>query len=75
MTPLTPREHEVLCHVVAGERSREIAAKLGISVRTVQNHRERTSRKLGARNVVEVVRIAIRGGLVDVAGATVRTAP
>jgi RNA polymerase sigma factor (sigma-70 family) len=53
---LTPRESEVMELVVAGKRSKEIAAELGISVGTVEIHRARIMRKMGAESVVELVR-------------------
>ncbi|MBI5276914.1 MAG: response regulator transcription factor [Burkholderiales bacterium] len=54
---LTEREAQVLVHVVAGEHNRDIAARLGISPRTVEVHKARILEKLGAKNVVELVRL------------------
>lgn len=54
---LTPREREVLEHVVAGSRNSDIAQKLGISVRTVEVHKARLMDKLGVDNVADLVRI------------------
>lgn len=54
---LTPREREVLDHVVAGSRNSDIAEKLGISVRTVEVHKARLMDKLGVDNVADLVRI------------------
>ena len=56
---LTPRELEVLEHVVEGLHAKEIAAKLSISPRTVEVHKTRIMGKLGARNVAELVRFAV----------------
>jgi two-component system response regulator FixJ len=61
--PLTAREHEVLSHIAAGRTSREAAATLGISHRTVELHRARIMRKLGASNSIDLVRKALRFGL------------
>lgn len=58
---LTVREHEVLAHVADGLHAREIGEALGISARTVEVHKSRIMSKLGARNVAELVRIAIEG--------------
>lgn len=55
---LTPRERDVLDLVVAGRLNKEIAASLGIVEQTVKQHRGRIMRKLGARSVTDLVRIA-----------------
>lgn len=54
---LTPRENSVIRLVVAGNSSREISEKLGISVRTVENHRTRIMEKLHAESTVELVKL------------------
>jgi DNA-binding NarL/FixJ family response regulator len=64
-TQLTVREREVLCMLADGVTSKQIAAKLNISVRTVESHRIRINRKLGFSSVAELVRYAIRHGLVS----------
>jgi RNA polymerase sigma factor (sigma-70 family) len=55
---LTARERDVLELVVAGRLNKEIAARLGIVEQTVKQHRGRIMRKLGARSVTDLVRIA-----------------
>jgi len=62
---LTPRELDVLRHVVAGRTNKETASALGISHRTVETHRENILKKLGVRSVAELTRLAIEMGLVD----------
>jgi DNA-binding NarL/FixJ family response regulator len=62
---LTPREREVFHMVVEGRTSKEIAARLGISTKTAENHRANVLDKLGARNTADVVRYAVRRGLLD----------
>ena len=62
---LTPREREVFHMVVEGRTSKEIAAKLGISTKTAENHRANVLDKLDARNTADVVRYAVRRGLLD----------
>ena len=53
---LTPREREVLVHMLGGAPSKAIAAKLDISPRTVEIHRGRVMDKLGCRGPVELFR-------------------
>lgn len=62
---LTPRELDVLRHVVAGRTNKETASALGISHRTVETHRENILKKLGVRSVAELTRLAMEMGLVD----------
>ena len=56
---LTPREREVLAHVANGLHAKEIAAKLGVSTRTVEGHKASLMGKIGARNLAEVIRFAL----------------
>jgi len=60
---LTPREREVLERVVAGRLNKQIAAELGTVEKTVKVHRARVMRKMGARTVAELVRLAARAGI------------
>ncbi len=60
---LTPREIEVMNHVVAGKHNRDIALELGISVRTVEVHKARMMTKLKAESVADLVRISLGVGL------------
>lgn len=60
---LTPREREVLEHVVAGRQNKEIAKLLDISFRTVELHRTRMMEKMSARSLPELVAIAVRCGV------------
>lgn len=61
---ITVRELQVLALVAEGLSSKQVAAELGIGVRTVETHRERLMDKLGARNAVALVRAALARGLV-----------
>ncbi|HBL18946.1 MAG: hypothetical protein A2X36_03880 [Elusimicrobia bacterium GWA2_69_24] len=60
---LTGREQEVLSLVAAGLANKQVAAKLGISVRTVEAHRDHLSRRLGIRTVAGLTKYAIQNGL------------
>jgi two-component system response regulator NreC len=57
---LTPREREVLRLIALGHTSVEIAAKLGLSPRTIETHRARIHRKLGLDTRAELVSYAMR---------------
>ncbi|WP_419727836.1 chemotaxis protein CheB [Lichenicola sp.] len=59
MSTLTSRQHEVMVMVLAGSPSKNIAADLNISQRTVENHRASIMRKTGATSVPALARLAI----------------
>jgi len=63
---LTPREQEVMRLLAEGFAVKEIAEKLYISPKTVENHRSNLMRKLDLRNAIELARYAARLGLIDV---------
>lgn len=65
---LTPRELEVLRLIGAGHTNRAIAHQLGISVKTVERHRTALMAKLDAHSVVELIRVAIQRGLIELEG-------
>ncbi|SDH77326.1 LuxR C-terminal-related transcriptional regulator [Roseospirillum parvum] len=56
---LTPRQNQILALVLAGQPSKIIAASLGISQRTVENHRSAIMRKTGARSLPGLTRLAL----------------
>ena len=62
---LTPREREVFHLIAEGLTTKEIARKLDISAKTAENHRARVLDKLDVRNTAELVRYALRRGLLD----------
>jgi RNA polymerase sigma factor (sigma-70 family) len=62
MERLTGREREVLELVAAGLHNREIAARLGISARTVEVYKARLMEKLGVRRLPDLIRLVLRGG-------------
>lgn len=63
ITTLTPREREVLGHVVAGRLNKQIAFDLGTVEKTVKVHRGRMMEKLGIRNLADLVRMAEKAGI------------
>ena len=63
--PLTEREQEIAKLVAAGQMSKEIAAQLNLSVRTVEKHRANIMEKGGVREVASLTRWCISVGLVD----------
>lgn len=62
---LTSREEEIVKLVAEANTSREIAELLHLSEKTVENHRANAMKKLGMRDRVELVRYAIRKGLIE----------
>ncbi|HFE66241.1 MAG TPA: response regulator transcription factor, partial [Chloroflexi bacterium] len=62
---LTQREREVLILIADGLTNAEIAEQLGISVKTVDRHRENLMRKLNLHSRVDLVKYAIKRGLID----------
>jgi DNA-binding NarL/FixJ family response regulator len=64
-TGLTPRELEILQHIVAGKSNKEIASELNLSVNTVSVHRANIMDALGIHKTAELVVYAIRNGLVN----------
>ena len=62
---LTEREKEVLRLVADGLSSREIAEQLSLGVKTVETHRVNIMKKVGVQNTVELIKYAIREGIVS----------
>ncbi len=62
---LSPREREVLQLLAEGRTTREVAAELYLSIKTVETHRLQIMNKLGIRSVAELVKYAIRQGLTE----------
>ena len=65
LTRLTPREREVLGGIAHGGSSKEIAASLGLSSRTVESYRASLMQKLDIRNVAGLTRFALDAGLLQ----------
>jgi FixJ family two-component response regulator len=63
LASLTPREREVLVHVVAGRLNKQIAADLGIVEKTIKVHRARVMEKMAVGSLADLVRVAERLGV------------
>lgn len=63
LATLTPREREVLAHVITGRLNKQIAADIGTSEQTVKVHRMRVTAKMGIASAVELARAAQRLGV------------
>jgi two-component system nitrate/nitrite response regulator NarL len=61
---LTQREREVLTRIAEGFSNKEIASQLGVSVRTIETHRERIMRQLNIHTVAGLTKFAIATGLI-----------
>ncbi|HXC53556.1 MAG TPA: response regulator [Candidatus Limnocylindrales bacterium] len=66
---LSPRERQVLLAVVDGKANKVVAMELGLSEKTVEEHRSHVMSKLGATSVPDLVKLAILAGLCDPASA------
>jgi DNA-binding NarL/FixJ family response regulator len=62
---LTPRELDVLRLVGSGHTTREVSERLGISPKTVENHKQRMFAKLGVQNQAHAVAVAMRSGILS----------
>jgi FixJ family two-component response regulator len=60
---LTPREHEVMTHVIAGRLNKQIAGDLGTVEKTIKVHRSRVMEKMGVRSVAALVRLTEKAGI------------
>ncbi|MFH1169189.1 MAG: response regulator transcription factor [Chloroflexota bacterium] len=66
ISPLTPRETEILNYIARGYLNKQIAAELGISEQTIKNHVTSILRKLNANARTEAVVVAIKQGLITI---------
>jgi FixJ family two-component response regulator len=62
---LTPREREVLRHIVAGQLNKQIAYDLGTVEKTIKFHRSSIMKKLGVRAVADLVRMTEKAGIAE----------
>ena len=65
LASLTPREHEVFLHVVSGQLNKQIAARLGVGLKTIKVHRARLMQKMQAKTVADLVRAGLKAGIAD----------
>jgi FixJ family two-component response regulator len=63
LATLTPREHEVMLHVIAGRLNKQIAAALGASEKTIKVHRGRVMQKMQVQSVADLVRECEKAGI------------
>jgi len=70
-TELTPREAEVLQLIAEGFANKQIAAELGLSVKTVEKHRQQVMQKLNIHDIAGLVRHAAAKGIIEMAPAGV----
>jgi FixJ family two-component response regulator len=63
LATLTPREHEVLRHVISGRLNKQTAAELGTVEQTIKVHRGRVMEKLNVESLAELVKLAERAGI------------
>jgi DNA-binding NarL/FixJ family response regulator len=62
---LTPRQREITKLLAEGKSSREVAAALGLSLKTTETHRANIMERLNCHTVSELVRYAVRNGIID----------
>jgi DNA-binding NarL/FixJ family response regulator len=62
--PLTPREREVLQLIAEGQKTKQVAATLGISLKTAESHRTHLMKKLDIHDTAGLVRYAVRRGII-----------
>jgi two-component system, chemotaxis family, CheB/CheR fusion protein len=72
---LTPREREIMDRVLAGQRSKNIAADLGISQRTVEKHRASIMKRTGSKSLPALARLALAAVAIDAGGSVVPLEP
>jgi FixJ family two-component response regulator len=63
LATLTPRENDILRHVIAGLLNKQIASEMGTAEKTVKAHRGRVMRKMGVRSIADLMRATIRAGI------------
>jgi FixJ family two-component response regulator len=63
LAELSPRERQVLDYVVSGLANKQIAGRIGLSIKTVELHRSNLMRKMKAGSIAELVRLALRVGI------------
>lgn len=62
---ITPRQREILQLIAEGRSTKEMAARLGVSIKTVETHRALLMERLGIHDIAGLARFAVRTGLVE----------
>jgi DNA-binding NarL/FixJ family response regulator len=62
---LTPREREAVKFIAEGRTNKELADLLGVSLRTAESHRAAVMQKLGLKTIGELIRYALRNGIIE----------
>jgi DNA-binding NarL/FixJ family response regulator len=62
---LSPRQREILLLIAEGKRTREIAEKLHLSVKTIESHRSQIMERLDIHDMAGLIRYALRKGLIS----------
>lgn len=62
---ITPRQREILQLIAEGQSTKQMAARLGVSIKTVETHRATLMERLGIHDIAGLVRFAVRNGLVQ----------
>jgi DNA-binding NarL/FixJ family response regulator len=70
ISPLTPREREIVQLLAEGKSTKEVASVLGLSVKTAETHRSNIMRKLELHSVSELVLYAVRNNIVHIASVS-----
>lgn len=73
LAKLSPRERQVFLSVIDGKANKVIAFDLGLSEKTVEEHRAHVMAKLGASSVADLVKMAVVSGVCDPAKVSVRS--
>jgi FixJ family two-component response regulator len=69
LASLTCREHEVFLHVMSGQLNKQIAARLGVGLKTIKAHRARAMQKMQTKTVSDLVRVGLKAGIAEADGA------
>jgi DNA-binding NarL/FixJ family response regulator len=64
-TPLSARELQIVQLLASGKANKEVAAQLGVSTRTIESHRNHIMRKMSFTSFSQIVRFAVRSGLIE----------
>lgn len=63
---LTPHEYEIVRRLALGDSNRDVATRLGVNLRTAEGHRAALMRKMNFESLADLVRYAVRNGIIEV---------